>query len=51
MMTAEKYSFLSSTIVKEISRLGGDVSSMVPPAIAEELSKIYAKGENDETLM
>ena len=51
MMTAEKYSFLSSTIVKEISRLGGDVSSMVHPAIAEELSKIYAKGENDETLM
>ncbi len=51
MMTAEKYSFLSSTIVKEISRLGGDVSSMVPSAIAEELSKIYAKGENDETLM
>ncbi|MCL6120731.1 MAG: pantetheine-phosphate adenylyltransferase [Deltaproteobacteria bacterium] len=51
MMTAEKYSFLSSTIVKEISRLGGDVSSMVPSAIAEELLKIYSKGENDETLM
>ncbi len=51
MMTAEKYSFLSSTIVKEISRLGGDISSMVPSIIAEELSKIYSKGENDETLM
>jgi pantetheine-phosphate adenylyltransferase, bacterial len=51
MMTAEKYSFLSSTIVKEISRLGGDVSSMVPKVIASELAKIYSKGENDETLM
>ncbi len=51
MMTAEKYSFLSSTIVKEISRLGGDISSMVPRAIASELVKIYFKGENDETLM
>lgn len=51
MMTAEKYSFLSSTIVKEISRLGGDVSSMVPQIIASELVKIYSKGENDETLM
>ncbi len=51
MMTAEKYSFLSSTIVKEISRLGGDVSSMVPQAIALELAKIYSKGEKNETLM
>ncbi|MHB8232869.1 MAG: pantetheine-phosphate adenylyltransferase [bacterium] len=51
MMTAEKYSFLSSTIVKEISRLGGDVSGMVPPAIADELVKVYSKGENYETLM
>ncbi len=51
MMTAEKYSFLSSTIVKEISRLGGDVSSMVPAIISEELLKIYSKGEKDETLM
>lgn len=51
MMTAEKYSFLSSTIVKEISRLGGDVSYMVPPMIANALAKIYSKGENDETLM
>ena len=51
MMTAEKYSFLSSTIVKEISRLGGDVSGMVPKVILEELAKIYSKGENDETLM
>ncbi|MHB1697672.1 MAG: pantetheine-phosphate adenylyltransferase [bacterium] len=51
MMTAEKYSFLSSTIVKEISRLGGDVSGMVPPVIADELVKVYSKGENYETLM
>lgn len=51
MMTAEKYSFLSSTIVKEISRLGGEVSSMVPPAVVDELLKSYSKGETDETLM
>ncbi len=51
MMTAEKYSFLSSTIVREVARLGGDVSSMVPPLILNELQKIFSKGENDETLM
>lgn len=53
MMTAEKYSFLSSTIVKEISRLGGDVSSMVHPVISQELSEIYSKtdGEDNENIM
>jgi pantetheine-phosphate adenylyltransferase len=51
LMTAESYSFLSSTIVKEISRLGGDVATMVPSLISEELQKIFSKGENDETLM
>lgn len=54
LMTAESYSFLSSTIVREISRLGGDVSSMVPTLISEELQKIFSKedkGENGETLM
>ena len=51
MMTAEKYSFLSSTIVREISRLGGDVSTMVPLLISEELQKLYSKGDRDETLM
>jgi pantetheine-phosphate adenylyltransferase len=51
MMTAEKYSFLSSTIVREISRLGGDVSTMVPLLISKELQKLYSKGDRDETLM
>jgi len=30
MMTNSKYSYLSSSIVKEIAALGGDVSSLVP---------------------
>ncbi len=33
MMTEEIYSYLSSTIIKEIARLGGDVSTMVPDII------------------
>ncbi len=51
MMTAEKYSFLSSTIVKEISRLGGDVSGMVHPIVADELLKIHSRGEDNENIM
>jgi pantetheine-phosphate adenylyltransferase len=30
---AEKYSFISSTMVREIARLGGDVSGFVHPAV------------------
>ena len=34
---AEQYGFISSSLVREISRLGGDVSAFVPPAVAEAL--------------
>ena len=35
---AEQHSFLSSTLVREIARLGGDVSAFVHPAVADALS-------------
>jgi pantetheine-phosphate adenylyltransferase, bacterial len=34
---AEEYGFISSSLVREISRLGGDVSSFVPLAVAQAL--------------
>ncbi len=37
LMPAEKYTYLSSRIVKEIARLGGDVSAFVPAAVAAAL--------------
>ena len=44
LITAEEHTFLSSTTVREIASLGGDVSSMVPPfvekALKTKLSKI-----------
>lgn len=30
---SEKYSFISSSLVREIGRLGGDVTGFVPPAV------------------
>lgn len=33
MMTNDKCSFLSSSIIKEIAGLGGDISGLVPPQI------------------
>ncbi|MEI8290650.1 MAG: pantetheine-phosphate adenylyltransferase [Verrucomicrobiota bacterium] len=39
MMPKDTYTFLSSRIVKEIARLGGDVRSFVPPNVQSELIK------------
>jgi pantetheine-phosphate adenylyltransferase len=35
----EEHSYISSTIVKQVALLGGDVSNMVPPLVARELLK------------
>ena len=37
MMPKDTYTFLSSRIVKEIARLGGDVSAFVPPGVGAAL--------------
>jgi pantetheine-phosphate adenylyltransferase len=39
MMPKDTYTFLSSRIVKEIARLGGDVSPFVPPHVQAALRK------------
>lgn len=40
LMTDYKYSYLSSSFVKQIAHLGGDVSELVPAAVAEYLKGI-----------
>lgn len=37
LTTSPVYSFLSSSLVKEVARYGGDVSDFVPPLVAERL--------------
>src|SRR5947207_15922489 len=37
LMPKEEYTYLSSRIVKEIARLGGDVTEFVPAAVAKAL--------------
>jgi pantetheine-phosphate adenylyltransferase len=41
LMPKEEYTYLSSRIVKEIARLGGDVSAFVPALVAEALAKKF----------
>ena len=44
---AEQYSFISSSLVREIARLGGDVSGFVPPAVATALREVREGGLGD----
>ena len=37
MTTGPQWSFVSSSLVKEVARFGGDVSALVPPVVAERL--------------
>ena len=43
-MTALEHAYLSSTLVKEIAGFGGDVSAMVPAAVARRLGALRAVG-------
>jgi pantetheine-phosphate adenylyltransferase len=43
LMPKEEYTYLSSRLVKEIARLGGDVSQFVPLAVAKALAKKFAE--------
>ncbi len=38
----EKYAFLSSSVIREIARLGGDVSSFVPDLVRKTLVEKYS---------
>ena len=43
LMTSAPYVYMSSNLVKEVCRLGGDISEFVPPAIAEALHRRLGK--------
>lgn len=41
LMTNTKYSFLSSSIVKEVTKFGGDVDGIVPPIVQDKMKSKY----------
>lgn len=45
LMTNLRFSYLSSTIVKEVARLGGDMSELVPARVAQALRERYRAAE------
>ena len=46
LMPSEQYSYLNSTLVKEIARLGGSVGQFVPPAVEKRLRRKLAQCGN-----
>jgi pantetheine-phosphate adenylyltransferase len=47
MMPKQEYTYLSSRLVKEVARFGGDVGGLVPPSVLERLGQRFA-GEDPE---
>ena len=43
MPTSPEYSFLASSLVKEVAMFGGDVSALVPPHVLERLTARLAE--------
>ncbi len=41
---SEQYSFISSTLVREIARLNGDVSKFVPKVVTEAFERMHQQG-------
>ena len=45
LMTSQNYSFMSSSMVKDIAKWGGDVSQLVPPHVKTQLYKQFGRTE------
>lgn len=43
LATCNEYSFLSSSVVKEVARFGGSLNRLVPENVAREVYQCYAK--------
>jgi pantetheine-phosphate adenylyltransferase len=46
LMASEANSFVSSRLVKEVARLGGDINSFVPASVA---SRLHARIEKSKS--
>ncbi len=51
LITSEEHTFLSSSTVREIAMLGGDVSTMVPPNVAVILKKEFEQFGDDHLII
>jgi pantetheine-phosphate adenylyltransferase len=45
LMPNEAFSYVSSRLVREVARLGGDVRGLVPASVAKALSEKFGRGD------
>lgn len=45
LMPSEEYSYLTSTLIKEVASYGGDVSDLVPKIVSEKLDEKFSTGQ------
>ena len=43
LMPSARYTFLNSSLVKEIARLGGDIAGLLPPNVERRLLALFAE--------
>lgn len=43
IMTSEQYGFTSSTLIREIASLGGDLSNLIPPSVHRRLEGRFSR--------
>ena len=43
MMSEERHTYISSSLIKEVARLGGDISGLVPVHVEKRLNEVFAK--------
>jgi len=43
IMTTEQYGFISSTLIRQVASLGGDISNMVPAGVNKRLQERFGK--------
>ena len=46
IMTSEQYGFTSSTLIREVASLGGDLTNLIPPNVQKRLKKRFDKKIN-----
>ena len=47
VMTSEQYGFTTSTLIREVASLGGDVSNLIPAVVYEKVRKRLAERQQD----
>ena len=48
IMTGEQYGFTSSTLIRQVASLGGDLSNLIPKNVYDRLQQRFSKLKNQE---